>query len=391
MFRDNRLIDVSPRCNIDRCDVISRTSVSARLTSELVSCWPVGLRYMPTIRTSSRGVAGINQYQRHTSNLGFVLDEGSETIEVPSMQVATLSLANRCPGSNAIEIFKCNRSPGVFGFSNQLLGNAMIYILRKSGHPARKLLKMALGRLGPCALKSGLKRIKPISGFVDMISRMDFTIGIYCKVLDAKIDSKNSNRVEGRLFWSFDNNADIEPPFYEDHVGLTSDPVHPGHLIISNSYRNLLATFQCQNGNRFESIVPGHDPLIIDNCTIKPKLWFNRFVSLIGFNNLRDGSDGHLGRETIPFSDVIIDNLLKIDFVRHLEIKSCFGDIVARFVEAVHCFQEHTMLIYGRVESDHQSLKHYIERNVQCISSYLLIRTEFLHQMNWRAYRSMRL
>jgi len=78
------------------------------------------------------------------------------------MQAATLSLSNRNSVSNALKIFKCNRSQSVFGFRNMLLGNAMVNILGESSRPAGKLLQVALGRFGSFGLKPGFQRIKSL-------------------------------------------------------------------------------------------------------------------------------------------------------------------------------------------------------------------------------------
>ena len=272
MFRNNRLVDSSPRRDVNRCDVVSGPRKATLHTSKLISRWPVGFRDMSTRMTRSGCVTRIDEDHRHTDDLGFVLDERSELIESPRVQVATLSLANRYPVSNARNIFKCNRSFGVFGFRNQLLGGAMIHVFGKSGHPTRTILQMAFCGLSAFALKSGFQRIKSVSGLVDLVSRMDLSIGINGKVLDAKIGTENPFWVKGRFFRRVNHNAKVECAFDEDQVCLTLAPVHPSLLIISNSDRDFLMAFQGQNGDCFETF-PRQNPLVVDHSTIKPKLW----------------------------------------------------------------------------------------------------------------------
>ena len=71
-------------------------------------------------------------------------------MERPRMLSATLSLRNRYPVTDALEIFKRNSTPGVFGLRNQHLCNPMVHIGCKSGFLVATLLQQALGRL--CAL-----------------------------------------------------------------------------------------------------------------------------------------------------------------------------------------------------------------------------------------------
>src|SRR5512137_2012466 len=146
--RYNRLVDSSPKCNVHRSDVVSRPSEAAKLALKGISGWSIGFGNMAAIRASTRRVSRINKNQRNTSNLRFVLNEHPKQSEIPSMQATTLSLSNRVSVSNALKIFKSDRLQSVFGFRNYLLGNAMVDIFRESGHSARELLEMSLGRLG---------------------------------------------------------------------------------------------------------------------------------------------------------------------------------------------------------------------------------------------------
>ena len=159
MLRDNRLVDFSPKSNVDCCDVVSRPSEAAGLTSKFISGRLVSLRYIPTRGAGSGSVSRVNKDHRNTGNLGFVVHEHSEQSKIPGMQAATLSLSNRNSVSNALKIFKCNRPQSVFGLRNYAFRNAMVDILRESCSPTRKLLQVAFGRFDAFALEPGLQRI----------------------------------------------------------------------------------------------------------------------------------------------------------------------------------------------------------------------------------------
>lgn len=102
MLRDNRLVDFSPKSNVHCCDVVSRPSEAAGLTSKFISSRSVSLRYMPTRGAGSGSVSRVNKDHRNTGNLGFVVYEHSEQSKIPGMQAATLSLSNRNSVSNAL-------------------------------------------------------------------------------------------------------------------------------------------------------------------------------------------------------------------------------------------------------------------------------------------------
>lgn len=367
--RYNRLVDSSPRCDIYRSDVVGRPSEAARLTSELVSCWSVRLRDVAARGADPRRVFRIDEDDRDARFKCLVLDELPKLVETPGMQAATLSFSNRCPGPDALKIFKSDRSTGVFGFRNYLLGDAMVDISGKPGHSTGKFLQMPLSRLCASALKSGFQRIEPVSGLIDLFTRMYLAIRINRKILDSKIDSKRAFWIVGGLLGYLDYRAKVEDTFDKHKVNLTPDTIHPDLLVIPDLGRDKLPALESSQRNGFQPF-PGEDALVVDNCTVRPKFWSDRPVSLIGFNNLGDGPDGKLGRETKPISNVVVDCFVDFDLVGLADRERYSCDIVARFVKAVHCLQEHLILLVARIEFNHQGSKHRTEESVQLICSF---------------------
>ncbi len=360
--RYNRLVDSSPKRNIHCSDVIRRPSEAARLTSKFVSGWSICFSYMAARWASPRSVPGINKDQRNTCNLGFVLNKHPKQPKIPSVQ-ATLSLSNRNSGSDALEIFQSNRSQSVFGFRNNLLGNAVVNIFGKPGHPTRKLLKMPLGRFCPLTLKPGFQRIEPVSGLVDLLTGMYFSIRINREVLDTKIDTKNSFRIIRRFFGYFDHNPEVEESIGQDQIGLPSDPIHSGFLVIPHPNRDNLPTAKSDQRDLLKPF-PREDSLIVNNGPIRPELWFNGLISLVGFRYFRNGPDSQLRRKTILLSDRIVNHLMQFKFVCRMQLKDGLSYVITGLIEAVHSIQECLILLLARIKLDHQSLKHLLKRIV---------------------------
>ncbi len=72
MLRDNRLVDFSPKSNVDCCDVVSRPSEAAGLTSKFISGRSVSLRYIPTRGAGSGIVSRLNKGHRNTDHRVFL-------------------------------------------------------------------------------------------------------------------------------------------------------------------------------------------------------------------------------------------------------------------------------------------------------------------------------
>ncbi len=369
MLRDNRLVDFSPKSNVDCCDVVSRPSEAAGLTSKFISGRSVSLRYIPTRGAGSGSVSRVNKDHRNTGNLGFVVYEHSEQSKIPGMQAATLSLSNRNSVSNALKIFKCNRPQSVFGLRNKLLGNAMVNILGESSRPAGKLLQVALGRFGSFGLKPGFQRIKSLSGLADLLTGMHFSIRIDSKVLDAEVNSKGSFRVVRSLFVNLYNYAKVEDSVNQDQISLSSDSVKPCFLVFSEFNGNGLSALQRDQRNFLKSF-PGEDTLIIDDSTIKTELWLNGLVSLVGFADLGNGPNRKLGGKTKLISNWIVNRLVDLNLVGTMQSKNSLCYVVARLVKPLHCFAEHLMLLRGGTELNHQGLKHSTECYIQGIDTF---------------------
>ena len=369
MSRYNRLVDNSPKRDIHRSDVVCVTSEAARLTSKFVSRWSVRLRDVSTRWAGPGRVSRIDEDDRDAHLKCFVLDKGSKLVETPRMQIATLCLSNRYPGSDALKIFKSNRSFGVFGFRNQLFGDAVVNVLGESGHPTGEFLEMSLGRLRTFALKSGFKRVKPVTGLVDLLTGMDLAIRIHSKILDSKIDSKRAFWIVRGLLGYLDHRAKVEDTFDEYQIDLAPDPVHPDLLVIPDLSRDKLPALESRQRNGFQPF-PGEDALVIDHRTIQPKLRFDGLVSLVGFNNFGDSPDSKLSRKTELLSDVVVGGFMDFNLVGLADRERNSCDIVTRFIEAVHRIQEHLILFFTRIEFDHQGFKHHIEEGVQLIYSF---------------------
>jgi hypothetical protein len=372
--RYNRQVDCCPESNIHCCNVVSRTSVSALSTSKFVSSRSISLRDITARWTCLRSVSRIDKDHRNASDLGLVIHEHSKQPEIPSMQAATLRLSNRNSISNALKIFKSNRSKSVFGFCNYFLGNAMVHVFREPRHPARKLLEMAFSGFCAFTLKSGFERIKFVSGLCSLRTGMDLAVGIDSQILDPKIDTKNIYGIIKRCFGDFDHHTQIEYIFDKDQISLASNPVHPSFLIITKSNRYNLPTLECSQRDFFKSF-PRKDALIIDNSSIKPKLRLDRLISLVGFADLGNRPDGKLCGESKLLPDGIIDSLVDLKFVSTMQSENSLSYVITSFVKPLHCFREHLVLLLRGIKLNHQGLKHYIEHITQYINSFGCIST----------------
>ncbi len=303
-------------------------------------------------------IGRVNVDHTNTSNGGFVVYELLELIETPRALSMSPSLgSNRCPFSDATEIFKSDQRKGVFGFHNKFLRDAMVSIPLKSGFMTGKSLKMSLCAIGAATLKAGFKSIKLGSGFIDLLTREYLTGRVHGYVLDTKIHANNIFRYGLFGFRNFDYDTQIELPVMEDQICLASDPVHSRSMVVTDLDRNLNPALESQQRDLIKSL-PRHDPLVVYNGSIGIKGRFDRLVSLIGFTCFRNSSDGHLRGYTKLLSKILINKWLQLDFVGCMHFKSNISHIVTSSVKLMHSLMESVRLLWFNFNLNLKSLHH---------------------------------
>ena len=245
----------------------------------------------------------------------------------------------------------------------------MVRVSGESCHSTRQLLKMSFSALGSNTLEPGLESIRFGSDVLNFLTRMYQSIAIYGQILDTKINTENSNRIIGRSFRSINHNAKVENSFDKNQVCLASDPIHPGFLIFSETNRDKLSALKRDQRDHLKSF-PRENALIVNDGPIESELWLDRFISLIRFADLGNGSDSKLCGESKMFSNRIVNRLMDLNLVGTMHSKYSLCYLITSLVKPLHCFAEHLMLLRGGIELYHQGLKHSIEDSLQGIYTF---------------------
>jgi len=297
----------------------------------------------------------------NSSDRCLVLDELPELIESPAMLFASLSLRNRHPLPDTLKIFEGDHRRGVFGFRNQLFGYAVVHVTSEPGLPTREFLEMTFGAIGPTALKIGFEVIYLGSNVLDTVTGELFAGRINGNVLDPEIDTDNTNRFDLGRLRNFNDDAEIILTPFENEVGLSSDPIEPGFVVLADDNRDLYPAFESQERNEIETF-PGHESLIVDDRSVRIEGRFDRFISLVGFAGLRDSSDRHLSGEVKLFPNRIINDLLQLDLIGGTKLKRFVSHEVAGGVKLMHRLANSLNLLWGRFKFDLERLHHVYRR-----------------------------
>ncbi len=153
----------------------------------------------------------------------------------------------------------------------------------------------------------------------------------------------------------------------QDQVRLSSDPVHPRPLVLAQAVGHDLATAQCQQAHSIGGL-PRHDPLVVGNCSMRPKARPDRLVAFVRLADLGDGSNRHLGAEPEAVPDLAIDEALNPNLVGGLLPEGDLGDPIAGRIEPLHGLEQRGVLVGRRSELDGKRQLHALNDN-SCATS----------------------
>ena len=347
--RNNRLRDISPHSDINRCNVISMPSVATTDTPKRTPFWSIRLLISSTTRADMACPSWIDRDHLDPSELRLVFDKVPELVEPPRMQTATLRPTNRYPSSDSLEVFKGDPSLGAFGLSHYLLGDHMVHIPFEPRLFSRETLEMTLRTLGPTALKVCFESGVSLSDLIHLFSRVVFPIAVIGEIHQAQVYAQCSNRIIGGFFGGVDSSSKIENAISEKKICLSLESVHSSLLVVSYPDGDLDTSLEGEYGGVFESL-PAEDPLIVNHCTVSPELAEYVLVSFVGFDDLADGSNGHLGAEPVLLPDPVVDELVESPVIGESVLVGYFGYVVAGLVEPFHSLKQKVVLfiVWGK-------------------------------------------
>jgi hypothetical protein len=311
-----------------------------------------------TNRSFLRSISRVDAYHTNAGHDCFVVDKLPELTETPRAMSMSLGTGlDRCPLSNALEVFQNNQGRGAFGFHDKFLGDAMVGVSSKPCFMTGKLLEMLFSAVGTTTLQRCSEIIEFDSSLVDLFTGEGFSCGIRCDVLDSEIYANDIDGHDRSRFGSLDHNTKKELIVPEDQICLTSDPIQSLSMIITDLNRNYDPAPNSQQRDSIKPL-PGHDPIVIDKRAIGIKCRFDGRIPFIGFACFGNCPDRHLRGYAILFTDIMINKRLQLDFIGGLHLKSNFCYIITRCIELMHGLKESLGLLWFNCNFDFESLHH---------------------------------
>src|SRR5262249_44016854 len=170
----------------------------------------------------------------------------------------------------------------------------------------------------------------------DIIALMHLAVAINGQINNAEINSDEIGR-SYRLAIRNLNTHKQKPlavlALYQ--IALAMFSVESLGLVFAHDKWNDGPAFEGQQGNTV-SPFERHQPLVVRDAGVFPEARANGFVSAIGFADLSDTADGHLGGDSEVITQLTVVELLKFDLVSGLETESFACEPVGGIVESPH-------------------------------------------------------
>ena len=149
----------------------------------------IRLLAVPAFRAGARGVAGVNDFDRHPSDSSLVGDLTPEIVERLTVMPVALRIADWHPLTDTREVFEANTTPGALGLLYDALADSMIDAGLKTPLPStdspEQFSRTASAFRGSRCAGSQVS----ITGAVYVLAAKDSAIGSDSELHDAEVNT----------------------------------------------------------------------------------------------------------------------------------------------------------------------------------------------------------
>lgn len=302
--------------------------------------------------TGAAGVTWINSDHGNTEQLPLVSNELTELGEGPSAHLCSLTLAEPCPLTDALEVFKSDPASSVFGLSHELLADDMVLVAAEAPFLVADPLHGPTGVLAGSPLVSlvHLPAQRPADGVIlladsfHMLPRDAGAVAGGDDLLDAKINAQKLLDLDWGFVGQVYGRQQVELAAPEDQVALALDAVKAGLLVLAINQRDDLPAFERQQACLVHAL-KAHQSLVVGHRPVGPEPWAVLLIPLEAFDGLADGADCHLAGQAKPLAKLPVAQGMDAGLTESLRVKANAGGVTGGGVELLHRRQQHPLLV----------------------------------------------
>lgn len=315
---------------------------------------PVAFVAMPAREARPRRVARIDRDYRDARQLRLVTQEGAKLEERPVRQPGALPSPNSflAPGSQPFQVFDCDTGPECLGFGNDRFGDSVVHRLLVTRLFAGEFLEPAFGGPGSPSLEG------PASFQVSF--PVPFHVGTgeaFARRIGGEVDDAEVHPEElgdGRQVRFGNVNRDVQEPLAVavNKVGLSLGEGELLPLVFTHDKGDDLPAGRADlYGNSVDALVAVVLPVRVGHGGKGAEGRLPGPVPFVGFADLSDDPDSHVGGDAVFSPQVFVNELLQPELVGGLLPERDFGDGIAGGIEPPHRIAESVGLFSRREQT----------------------------------------
>jgi len=320
-------------------------------TQKLGLGFPVALINMPALSASTAGIARVNNRNRNSGLLGFVLDKGAKLTEAPIVQSVPLLFSGLNRLANMRQIFQRNRQTGAFGSRNDCLADTVILVLLKPFLLAAHLAETLL-----CSPRAYALQCRPTFGIVP-------ALGFYLRagVLVAhavggdvdhpQINPKHSARSQQLGVVEVAYASQIPLAAHKHQIDFALAVLQQFALVVAASIGDFLAPGHKPDRDNIIG-AKSQDAVIVRLGGMLAKSALCILVNLVAVGYLGYAAYRYLSRNLELCAEVMVAKFVEIELPEHFGIPRLFGKPVTSLVASLKRRAEQDFLLFCRLQFD---------------------------------------
>jgi len=285
------------------------------------------------LKTTLRGIAGVNQHKWDSRELGFIFQKGSQLKERPTAyasakDAAFLYAAQPYP----FQVFQSNPPAFVLSLLDDSLCDRMVHDARSRSLFSRKPFQGLFTTRGAFGLKRRSYALAMQTIFFNFLSRHLLSGGERGDISQTKINTKKLFHVFNCFIRHIDGLKQKKLTLASHEVSLTVD-VWKQPFVVAKKLEALDASVDRPDADGSALDIVRQNPRVISNRTERPESSQGFFVELVGIGDLRYRSDDGLSGKIRGLFDAVVAKVMQLHLIKSLLIPSRLRDVVANLVD----------------------------------------------------------
>lgn len=346
------LTDRSPGGDVHRRIGISGRRVPAEYTEELTLTATIAFVNTTAYRTGTRRVTRVNRNDAHPVECGLVLDLLPKVKERPVSVTRPLLASEPLPVADTSQIFDCNSTSGAMRFRHDTLTDAVVNVLLVKSLLVGDLLELALRSPRAFSLQVSPAVGIPAALAFDLLSAVYFTVAVYGKVYNAKIDTEIPVNVFRVRCFHFTGNEQVERSLDEAQVSLSPASFKKDALTLAAQVRHTLTTPKSPDTYGLLCGFEAENTVVVRESATQLERSPSSLIYLVGVGHLPDGAHRHLGRQVVTFANRAVGKVMQRILSENPSLPRLLAYVVAGSVGYLKRLEQYAILLVTGLKFD---------------------------------------